>query len=401
MSPEADSSPRRLMAVVHGPVFGGGLNQIVELREPLLERGWETVAVVTSEAEEAARRLREAGVRTVAIDLHRVRASADPRIQGPVLAGMPAEIRALRRLIRELEIDVVKAHGDTNPHAAIAGHREGRAVVWELYDTRTPPALRRLTMPVVTRLADVIMTLGDGLARAHPGALKLGRRQVAITPPVDSERFSPSSEGRDRARSELGIAAGDFFVGSIGNRNPSKGHEWLARAAARAIERDPALRVQVLGAPSPVHAKHMRQVDDEVAELGLAERFGFLDPGERVDELIRAFDVLVISSVPRSEGIPTVILEAMSTGLPVITTRVGAVEEVVEDGVTGLVVEAEDPGALADAILALSRDRGRAAAMGAAGRERVESRYDLGHCADRQIEAFELALEHRRSRGRR
>jgi glycosyltransferase involved in cell wall biosynthesis len=398
-SDPAPKGTQRLLAVVHGPVFGGGLNQFVQLREPFLRRGWETIVAVPTEGD-AAERLREQGVETVAMPLHRLRATPDPRTQARFLAGIRPEIRALRQLIRERDIDLVQAHGDTNPHAAIAGQLEDVAVVWQLYDTRTPPLLRRVTMPFVTRIADSITTWGQELARVHPGTERLGDRQVVVFPPVDADRFRRDGHARRAAREEFGVPSDAFVAGAVGNRNPSKGYEWLVRALALARREDRSVQARVVGAPSPVHAAYERSVLREAVALGVDDVFDLRDAGTRVPSLMPAFDALVLSSVSRSEGIPTVILEAMACGIPVIATDVGAVREVLVSGEAGLLVPPKDADAIAGAILRLTREPDLAARMGARGRELVEERYRLDRCADRHLRAYELALAHRRARRR-
>jgi glycosyltransferase involved in cell wall biosynthesis len=388
---------RRLLSVIHGPVFGGGFNQMVQLRGPFQDHGWETTAVATTEPGNAVERLRGAGVETVVMPLHRLRATPDPRVQGRFAASIWPEIRSLRRVIRERRIDLVQAHGDTNPHAAIAGHLEGVAVVWQLYDTRTPRALRHVTMPVVTRVADAITTWGEELARVHPGTMDLGERHVVVFPPVDADRFRPDPERRRSARSELGVSDDDFLIGAVGVRNPTKGYEWLARALARVRAERPEIQVRVLGSLSPVHAEYEQSVLDEIAVLGVGDIFEITDPGARVPELMPGFDALILSSVARSEGIPTVILEAMACGIPVISTEVGAVREVLTPD-AGILIPPEEIEPMARAMGRLAGDRDQAAALGGRGRELVEERYRLEICADRHLRAYELALEHRRLR---
>ena len=390
----------RLLSIVHNPVFGGGMNVILRLAEPLRERGWETVAMVPDlpEARPGLERMRAAGVPAGTMPLHRVRKTLDPRVHAAFAAGFRREVATMRALIRREKIDLVQAYGDTNPHLALAGHLEGKAVIWQLYDTVTPPPLRRVTMPVVSRLADVVMTWGRALAEAYPGAVEMGERCVTVFPPVDASRFDGSPERRRRAREELGLPEDALVVGTVGNRNPTKGHDELARAVAelRADGRDVWCRA--LGASSPVHAEHMRAVDATVSELGLGDRMAFMDPGVRVPELLPALDVFVISSVPRSEGMPTVILEAMSCGIPVVSTDVGAVREVVEEGVVGHVVPPLDTPALVGAIAPLLDDAGLRRRLGEAGRRRAFERYDLGRCADVYADAYRVALDHRASR---
>jgi glycosyltransferase involved in cell wall biosynthesis len=158
--------------------------------------------------------------------------------------------------------------------------------------------------------------------------------------------------------------------------------------------------VRILGAPSPPHAAYERGVWEEATQLGLGDPrdFDIADPGQRVPELIHAFDVLALTSVPRSEGMPTVILEAMAAGLPVVATRVGAVAEVVEEGVTGFVVPPLGDDAMASALARLAADPELRRRLGEEGRRRVRERYDIEPLADRHAEAYRVALEHRRNR---
>ena len=389
----------RLLFVVHGPVFGGGQGQIIRLREPLAARGWDLLAV-TPQGAEAAERLRAGGVEVAEVPLHRLRASPDPRLHVPLVLSMASEVRGLRELIRAESIDVVQAHGDTNPHAALAAHREGVALVWQLYDTRTPVPLRRATMPVVTRLADVITTWGRELGRVHPGTERFGERWVPVFPPVDGAQFRPDPARRAAARAELGLADDAVAVGAVGMLNPSKGHEHFVRAVARARGEAPRVAGRILGPHSPAHAAYDAAVRAEATALGLdaAGALEIRDAGARVAELMPAFDVLALSSVPRSEGMPTVILEAMACGLPVVATDVGAVRELVADGETGTVVPPLDDAALCAAITALAVDPALRERMGAAGRARFESTFSLDVLADTHAHAYALAQRHRRAR---
>jgi glycosyltransferase involved in cell wall biosynthesis len=374
---------------------------LLRLREPLAARGWQTLALVGDDRGSLAPRLRDAGVDVAVLPLHRVRATLDPIAHLGLIAGFPSEIRAIRRLIRDHSIDVVQVHGPTNPHGAIAARLEGAAVVWQIYDTRTPVPIRRATMPLVVRLADAITTWGVELARQHRGALELGNRLVPVFPPVNMAEFARSGSQRAAARAELNVPDGASLIGTVGNRNPSKGHEYLVRAAARMRASSPDLAVRVLGAESPPHAAYARSVLGEARSLGLEGAFEFVDPGTRVAALLPGFDVFVLTSVPRSEGMPTAILEAMACGLPVVSTDVGAVRELVEDGATGLVVPPEDPDAIASAVVRLLQDRSLAAELGEKGRRRALEVYPLEKLADLHARAYEIALAHRRrQRGR-
>ncbi len=389
----------RALFVINNPGFGGGHNQIVQLRRPLADRGWD-VAMVTPTGAEAAPRMRAAGVEVIELPMHRLRASPDPRLQGPFLARFVPEVRALKRLVERWGADVVQPHGDTNPHGALAAHRSGRAVAWQLYDTRTPLPLRRLTMPVVTRVADVIMTVGRALGQAYRGTEALGERWVPIWVPVDDTVFRFDPLRRAQARAELGIPDDAMAVGAIGMQNPSKGFEFFIRALAEARDRGANVVGRILGGSSPAHAAYGASLRREAATRGLLDgaTLDIRDGGTRIAELMPGLDCLALSSVPRSEGLPTVIVEAMAVGLPVVATDVGAVAEAVADGRTGFVVAPEDPEAMADRLHELAGDRDLRARMGAAGRRRYQDELGLDQLADTYVRAYERALAHRTSR---
>jgi glycosyltransferase involved in cell wall biosynthesis len=271
---------------------------------------------------------------------------------------------------------------------------EGIPIVWQLLDTRPPVALRRLMMPLVTRLADVVMSTGMEVARVHPGALGLGDRLVPYYPPVDTGNFRPDARRRHAARMELGVPEDAHLIGTVANLNPQKGHEYLVRAAAIVRSELPDVLVRILGAHTPTHADYEVRIEAEARASGLSDgtQLQFIDPGSRIAELLPAFDVFLLTSVPRSEGVPTTILEAMACGLPVVATNVGAVREVVEDDVTGYVVPPLDPEAIAEATLRLLRDPGLRERMGHVGRARATKRFSVETCAEVHLKAYDHAL---------
>ena len=391
----ASRSPRRIISVIHGPVFGGAHNQLVRLDPLLREAGFETVAVVPPAAEEAAKRIEAAGIETITLPLSSFRLERDPRRTIAAAAEARRNVGALRRLLREQRADLVQVHGVINPHAGIAAKLEGVPVVWQLLDSRAPMALRRAVMPMIVRIAGAITSWGRELAEAHPGATQLGERLVIVFPPVDPA-LAPDAGERDRAREALRVPPGVPLVGTIGVRNATKGHEHLVRAAAAVKRAHPDAAFRVLGAPSPTHPELMASIESEAAQLGILgdDGIAFVDPGGEATSLLQAFDAFALSSVARSEGMPTAILEAMACAQPVVSTRVGAVAELVEDGITGLLVEPGDDAALAGALTRLIENEGVRGGMGAAGRARAVSEFRLDRLAARHADAYRKAHAH-------
>lgn len=382
----------RFLFVEHHPVFGGPHNRFVRLYEPLRARGYETVALVPGGS--TAQRMREGGVPVRAVPINRLRGGIDPRVHARTLIDFAPDIRRIRRVIREERIDFVVLAGLENPHAAIAARRERVPLVWQLIGTFTPMLHRRAMMPVVKRLADVVMTTGPTVARMHPGAEALGDRLVPFFSPVDIERLAPSPERRATARRELGIADDQVVVGNVGNVNPQKGHRTFIQAAADLHRSHPDVRFAILGESYETHRRYEERIWAEGRALGVERdrNLIFRSPGARAPELAAAFDVFWLPSVPRSEGIPNVVLEAMAQGLPVVSTEVGGVRDVVHDGETGFVVPPLTPEEMAAATRPLVEDPGLRRRIGAAAREFAVANCRVEVSAATHVRAFERAL---------
>lgn len=316
---------------------------------------------------------------------------------------MPREIALIRRLIRENEIDVVLIGGLYTIQTAIAGRLEGVPVVWQILDTLVPDLVRRAIMPLVTRLADAVMTTGMEVARLHPGAVGMGNRLVPYYPPVDTNAFRPDLEKRGAARNVLGVPKNALLVGAVGNLNRTKGHQYLIEAARQILNVQPDTHFRVLGAFTPTHAAYDAGLRSSVNNLRLdkGDCFEFMDPGGRVRDLLPAFDVFASTSIPRSEGIPTTILEAMSTGIPIVATKVGGVSEVVEDGVSGFIVPPLEIDSIAGSIVKLLQNPNLRRLMGNYARREAVERFGIDACVYSHLSAFEEAMAHRNGVNRR
>ncbi len=383
-----------VLSIIHYPHFGGPHNCNSLVAPYLSDMGIALTVVVPDEPGNAVDLLRHRNVRTIPIPLTRMRATKDMRVQFYSVARLPANVRSIRRIIRSENIDVVLINGLVNPHAAFAAHLEKIPVVWQLIDTFPPMIIRRAMMPLVLRLSGAIMTTGMAVAAVHPGALSFGDRLISFFPIVDSNRFRPDPEQRAAARHELGLHDSDFVVGNIGNINLMKGHRTFIKAAAALKRRHPSTRFVILGATSVVHTGYGAELQSEAESLGLSvgEDLIVRDPGTRVHELAPALDLFWLTSEPRSEGIPTVIGEAMALEIPVIAANVGAVSAAVVDGVTGILVAPRDVAAFVTATSELLDDSDRRRDMGRNGRLRAQELYSPETCARLHRTAFELAL---------
>jgi glycosyltransferase involved in cell wall biosynthesis len=187
------------------------------------------------------------------------------------------------------------------------------------------------------------------------------------------DRYHPDPEARAAARVELGL--GDaWVVGTVGRLDSYKNQAMLVRAIAPLLSSD--VRLVIVG-----DGAARAEVEAEVAKL--PEPRWVVMTGRRMDvpRLIPAFDVFALSS--KTEGLPLVVPEAMAAGLPIVTTAVGGLPGVVDDGATGMLVPVDEK-ALRDALMTLANDRQLARTMGEKARETALDRYS----ADRMVEAY-------------
>jgi glycosyltransferase involved in cell wall biosynthesis len=377
------------------PVFGGPHNAIVQIADPLRARGWESVALLPDEPGNAAERLRDGGVETVLLPQHRVKASPDPRVYLSLAANFRSEVAGIAELIAEHHCDLVVLTG-VDLQAAVAARRHGAAIVWQVLAGRPPRPVRMAWMSLIRRWADAAMFNGREIERTYVGSRQLGVPSFQVRWAVDTYRFRPDAARRASARAEMGVPEGALFVGTVGNIVPMKGIEYFIRAAALIHRRRPDSWFLISGSTYGDHDAYPAQLREEIRYSGVpADRFIWVDGPP--DDRYPALDLMLITSLPRSEGTTTTALESMACETPVVATNVGSVPEIVLDGVTGTVVPPQDSEALADATLALAGDPSRMEKLGAEGRRRVIERHSLEMLTQTHLSAFEAALSHRRS----
>ena len=253
-------------------------------------------------------------------------------------------------------------------------------------------------MVFVRRLADAVMFDGESLLPLHSGA-SLPMPTFIYFPPVETNRFTPDRRRRVETRARLGVPTDVPVVGTVSSLVPMKALENFIAAAGLVAEVRPDVRFVIVGAAPSSHAGYADSLRRLAAGLDLPHPIVFVGERADVECWYPAFDVDLITSSRRSEGTTTTALEAQSCGVPVVATRVGAVGDAVEDGVTGFLVPPEQPKALARAVLQILDDEKLRSQMGAAGRAAAVGRFDAERAADLYVQAYEAALERASSRG--
>lgn len=300
----------------------------------------------------------------------------------------PRDIWRVRRLLRCREIDVVvtKLNRGIRLSGTAAFLSGGRRVVLAhmgLMEAKPGLGSRMAYRFLLTGVQVPCHSIRDALIRDRG----FRAERIHVVPyGVDTERLRPNASERRSVRAELGLSD-QPLAAMVARLDEQKGHDVFLEALAD-VERVHALIIGTGALADRLKAN--------AAERGLADRVRFLGHRPDVPRLLQAADVLVLSS--HDEGLPYVVLEAMAVGLPVVATRVGGLEEAVEDGRTGLLVPPGSAVALASALRWILGAADRARACGEAGRRRVVEAFQESDMVREVERVFRRMVRQRRNR---
>lgn len=310
----------------------------------------------------------------------------------------PRVVRALARLIDASAIDVVHAQTwGTYLEALIAAKwyaRRRPAFVFAFHGksmadiTRDVPWRRRISQRIAHRFTDACVAPANHMAEDYARTIGISRNDVqVIHNGVDISRFG--SADPSAARAALGLDAADFVIGFVGRLDGVKDIPGLVRILAQvragAGAKSQRIRLLVVGDGDG------RSVAERVAvDMGVSADAVFAGLRDDVPLCLAAMDVYLQPSF--YEGHSIAILEAMASGLPVVSTRVGGTPEIVVHGETGYLHAPADYAGLAGAVLDLYRRPAARAAMGRAGRERVIQRFSVATMVERYEDLYRRLL---------
>jgi glycosyltransferase involved in cell wall biosynthesis len=282
----------------------------------------------------------------------------------------PRPLREVYRYLRQNRIDVLHSHMfGSNVWGTILGRLARVPVVIaqeHSWSYQGQLVRRLLDRHLIGRFASRFVAVTERDRRRMIEIEGVRPEKTVVIPAALVRRNSAraGAGGRD-ARAEFGIPPDAPVVGTVASMRPPKALHVLVDAYVELLKTMPEARLLMVG-----DGRSREEVEAHARSRGLAQDRAIFT-GERPDvaRLIDAFDVSALSSV--SEGTPLFIFESMAQGRPVVSTRVGGVPEVIEDGRSGVLVPPEDPRALAGALEALLRDPARREAIAAGGRERL------------------------------
>ena len=208
---------------------------------------------------------------------------------------------------------------------------------------------------------------------------------------IDLAPFLAPKRNHDGLRTSLGLGPSDFVAGTVARLVPIKNHDLIISAAAVVAGQCPNLRFVFIGDGETRPALEAR-----IRSLGLAYRFVLTGWRNDIAECLSLFDLFIMCS--HNEGMGRAFVEAQASGLPVIGSRVGGVEEVMDEGKTGFLIEPGDAGRLAEYVLRLFRDRPLRERMAVESRAFVMPRFSADVMVDKIEKLYQDTLAGRSRR---
>ena len=356
------------MKIVHTEAscgWGGQEIRILEESLGMLERGHEVTLLCPSEArihQEATKR----GLRVECLPIGR------KNLRG---------LLELRRWLMHHQVDVINTHSSTDTWlAALACQMLRHAPV--LVRTRhiSAPVPRNLsTRWLYGKASRHIVTTGEALRRELIAVNDLpGERLTSVPTGIDTTRFAPGD--KQQARDALGLPPHRHYLGIVATLRSWKGHLYLLEAFAVCAPENWTLLIIGDGPMRDV-------IEDKINSLGLRERVQLVGQQDKPELWLKALDIFCLPSYA-NEGVPQAILQAMLTGLPIVTTPVGAILEAVQDGQSALVVAPKDAAKLGAALRRLMDNPALADSLGAKARETALGQFSREIMLDRMERVF-------------
>jgi glycosyltransferase involved in cell wall biosynthesis len=296
-------------------------------------------------------------------------------------------ILRLVRLLRRIQPDVVHVNTLFNVHAPVAARCAGYPLVWHIREllpnSRIYGVLVWMARHLATRAAVISTAVSEAVA-------PIGDRRRLVLDGIDIDPYEPTRcvERGEAFREERNIAPGQPVVTVVGRLEPWKGQHVFVEAIPKIRQDFPDAQFLIVGGPAKNKPHYTLELKARCAELGIADAVIFTGILPDIPAVLAASTVLVLPTVtPEPFGLT--VPEAMAAARPVVATRAGGPLDSVDHGKTGLLVNPDDPEALAEGILQILSDQEAAIAMGKQGLSRVREKFTIERVADEMATLFQ------------
>lgn len=355
--PTASTDTRPTICHVIHALGVGGAEALVDVMVRRMSDRYRCVVAVLDEIGEIGESLRADGF--VVAHLHR-----EPGID----RGCAKRLNAFARRER---VKILHAHQYTPFFQAMLsrGLLGSRPVLFTEHGRHFPdlPSRRRSNVNrLLLRKRDRLVGVGGAVRQALIDNEGLPSTRVEVVyNGVDLKALATvSADARQRLRAEFGFSSTDFLAIQVARLHELKDHQTALRAIAEVSRHQPHIRLLIVG-----EGDQRSAIEAAVREQKLKEHVVLAGNRADVADLLAASDVFLMSSI--SEGIPLTIIEAMAAGLPVVSTAVGGIPEMIQHGQNGFLAEAGNHQSLASSLISLQQDSALRKSIAEKGRERA------------------------------
>lgn len=327
------------------------------------------VALAAHPASAIAKRAREAGLPVYALNTHK--------------AWLPLEIVRLVLWLMWNRVEVVNTHSSNDGWlAGIAARLALRPILIRSRHIEVDYPNLFWSRVAFRFLPHHVLTTSQRIANRLIGELGVPREKVTcLSTGIDLTRFQPGVEGT--LRRELNLAPETVLVGMISVLRSWKGHATFLEAAAKLVKDSTRPIHFVIAGDGPGR----EELTAKIAPEPWKSRVTLLGHRTDVPNILASLDVLVLPSYAH-EGIPQIILQAQAMARPVVASTIGGIPEVVEEGVTGLLVPPKDAEVLAAKIGTLLADPALSRRLGEAARTNIEKHHSLDSMGETLVRLY-------------
>jgi len=320
--------------------------------------------------------LREINVETIVMPFNRLN-KKNPLSLLPYLTT----VFRLARIIKKWKIRIVHVNmSNASQFGSLAGKLARVPVICHM---RNPSIGKIAYNRELVFLSNLLIANSKATEESYKEFMRPAQRSRVIYNSIVPDEYEREDADND-FRQRYGLDNKVFLIGCAAQIDPRKGQHVLLEALAKLANKYPGAHVFLAGSAKPFGvSEYSERLKSLVKELGISDRVTFAGFVKDLAPMYKSFDLFVLPTLWEAFG--RVLIEAMAAGKPVISSRVGGIPEVVEDGVSGLLVPPEDPEALAKAIDRLMDKPELAKNFGEKGRERVR-KYFNAETNTRQLE---------------
>lgn len=355
--------------ILHGSSDLYGASKILLVTVQTFVKNGHQVTVILTESGPLAHLLTEAGAAVLFIRLGILRRKYKS------VSGLLNRIAVLRKaylsicvLIRQQKFDIVYSNTTAVLAGAFAAKRTRTRHIWHIHEIiESPQWLYRFLGRTLNYYSDTVIAVSEAVAKSWSKYVD-AKKIRSVYNGID---YSPFLEKKGNFRAEIHAGDDAVVIGMIGRVHPWKGQGYFLDIAAALKSKFANLRFVMAGDAFPGNEYLYTELAGKIASHGLEKDVTDLGYRNDIPALLQGLDILILPSV-LPDPFPTVILEAMASGKPVAATAHGGALEMIEDGVSGILIPVHDASAAAGKLELLIKDSNLRRQIGEAARVRVQ-----------------------------